>query len=139
MPEVVMSDVVIENKCVAIVQFGPSTVTSGMRPAEYYQVTIDPEYVSPSGEYIRFGKYTGDEIQGWQRIDAITICEILAHYPQEGDVALPLTTGPIVMKSAEYKYAVDTETTQTLRGSISQPSGIKESRDTAAPSSTDGV
>ena len=45
--------------------------------SEFYQVTIDPNMVSPSGEYIRFGQYHGDEIQGWQRVLTMTICEVL--------------------------------------------------------------
>lgn len=64
-------------KCAAIVQFGPPTDTSGFRPAEYFQVTIDPNMASPSGEFIRFGFYGGDEIVGWQRVEAMTVCEVL--------------------------------------------------------------
>lgn len=100
--EIEMAVKSIDKKCVAIVQFGPATTTSGMRPAEYYQVTIDPKYVSPSGEYIRFGQHPGDEIQGWQRIEAITICEILAWY--DGDkVEIPMTDGEVQFKVIDAK------------------------------------
>jgi len=68
-------------KCRAIVRFGPETPTSGMRPSEYYQVTIDPNMVSPDAKFIRFGQHDYDEIVGWQRIDAITVCEVLAETP----------------------------------------------------------
>lgn len=65
----------------AIVQFGPATPTSGMRPAEYYAVVIDPDMVSPDGKYIRFdGRVGENEIHGWQRIEAMTVCTVL----QEG-------------------------------------------------------
>ena len=90
MPELVPKE--ITGKCVAIVKFGPAGFdTDGMRPAEYYQVTIDPKWVSKSGDYIRFGMSTGDEIQGWQRIKALTVIEILAEYGSE--VAPEITTG----------------------------------------------
>jgi hypothetical protein len=72
-----MKGVEITEKVVAIVMFGPATDTSGFRPAEYYQVTIDPQQVSPSGKYIYFGANDGDQINGWQRLEAMTICEVL--------------------------------------------------------------
>lgn len=60
-----------------ILQFGPPAANSGMRAGEYFQVTIDPNMASPEGDYIRFGMREGDEIQGWQRIASMTICEVL--------------------------------------------------------------
>lgn len=71
-------------KCKAIVMFGPPTVNSGLRPATYYQVTIDPSKVSPNGDYIRFGMTPGDELVGWQKVDGITVCEILGEYNEDG-------------------------------------------------------
>lgn len=67
-------------RCRAIVMFGPATPTSGTKPATYYQVVIDPAMVSPSGNYIRFGTGEGDEIFGWQRVDALTVCEVLLKF-----------------------------------------------------------
>jgi hypothetical protein len=52
-----------------------------MRPAEYYQVTVDPDMSSIDGGFIRFGMYKGDEIVGWQRIEAMTVCEVLQETP----------------------------------------------------------
>lgn len=82
----------MENKCVAIVRFGPSGfATDGFRPGEYYQVTIDPNRVSPSGEFIRFGIHdqskdgAGDELCGWQRCDALCVVEVLGMW--DGDEA----------------------------------------------------
>jgi len=72
-----MVETVLAEKRLAIVIFGPATVTTGLRPAEYFQVTIDPNTCSPTGNYIRFGLYAGDEIVGWQRVDAMTIVEDL--------------------------------------------------------------
>jgi len=74
----------IEQKCVAIVKFGPAGfATDGFRPAEYYQVTIDPQKISPYGEFIRFGSNPGDEIMGWQRAAALTVVEILGFWDKE--------------------------------------------------------
>jgi hypothetical protein len=80
----------VKNKCVAIVRFGPSGFsTDGCRPGEYYQVTIDPARVSPSGEFIRFGIHggtqdvregLGDELCGWQRCEALCVVEILGEW-----------------------------------------------------------
>lgn len=68
----------ISERIVAIVRFGPGGFpTDGFRAGEYFQVTIDPEHISPSGEFIRFGNYQGDEIVGWQRCKAITLVEVL--------------------------------------------------------------
>lgn len=76
---------VFMKKCKAIVMFGPATDNDGLRPATFFQVTIDPAKVSPSGEYIRFGQSEGDEIIGWQKISALTVCEILGQYDEEGN------------------------------------------------------
>lgn len=72
-----MAPIDISEKTLAIVMFGPATPTSGMKAGEYYQVTIDPNAVSPSGDYIYFGMHNGDQINGWQRVEAITIAEVL--------------------------------------------------------------
>lgn len=78
----------IKEKIVAIVKFGPAGFPSdGTKAGEYFQVTIDPHLISPSGEFIRFGNNNGDEIIGWQRSEAITIVEILGSY---GDSDTPL-------------------------------------------------
>jgi len=74
----------VQSKCVAIVRFGPSGFeTDGLRAGEYYQVTIDPQKVSPSGEFIRFGTTQGDEIIGWQRCEALCVIELLGEW--DGD------------------------------------------------------
>lgn len=76
----------ITRKTRAIIMFGPPTETSGMRPAEYYQVVLDPNMVSPSGAYLRFDMtFQGGEMHGWQRIECLTVCEVLgsaAEYAQ---------------------------------------------------------
>jgi len=73
-----MDTVTLTKRTRAIVCFGPATPMSGMRAAEYYQVVIDPDMVSPGGDYIRFqGDQNGNEIHGWQRVGALTICEVL--------------------------------------------------------------
>ena len=73
-----MDTVTLGKRTRAIVCFGPATPVTGMRPAEYYQVVIDPDMASPGGDYIRFDSRTDEnEIHGWQRVGAITICEVL--------------------------------------------------------------
>lgn len=82
----------ITKKSVCIVKFGPAGFsTDGVRPAEYFQVTIDPRYVSKSGDYIRFGQTAGDEIIGWQRVGALTVVEVLAEF--EDDQPPAVVTG----------------------------------------------
>lgn len=82
----------ITRKSVAIVKFGPAGFdTDGLRPAEYFQVTIDPRYVSKSGDFIRFGQTAGDEILGWQRVAALTVVEVLAEF--DGDEPPAVVTG----------------------------------------------
>jgi hypothetical protein len=74
----------ITTKCVAIVRFGPSGLpTDGIKAGEYFQVTIDPDQCSPSGEFIRFGPSPGDEIVGWQRCEALCVVEVLGEW--DGD------------------------------------------------------
>ncbi len=77
----------ITRKLRAIIMFGPPTDHSGMRPAEYYQVTLDPNMVSPSGEFIRFDQtFQAGEIHGWQRIECLTVCEILGEADEYKEV-----------------------------------------------------
>jgi len=73
------SELEISEKTGAIIMFGPPSDHSGMRPAEYFQVTLDPNMVSPSGEFIRFDQLIqGGELHGWQRIACLTVCDVLA-------------------------------------------------------------
>lgn len=48
-----------------------------------YQVRIDPEKLSPSGDYIRFEHAENCEIHGWKRVDEIQILEVLQTVPVE--------------------------------------------------------
>jgi hypothetical protein len=86
MKDVQMKDVEITGRVRAIIQFGPATPVSGCRAGEYYQCTIDPNMVSPGGEFIRFDTVIqGGEVNGWQRIEALTVCEILGDAPEYKD------------------------------------------------------
>lgn len=91
----IMQDREITGRTRAIVCFGPATDMSGMRAGEYFQVTIDPNMISPGGDYIRFDSRLEDEIHGWQRRMAITICEVLAEEPPIEGVA-PITMREVV-------------------------------------------
>jgi hypothetical protein len=85
----------ITERIVAIVRFGPPTASDGFRPAEYYQITIDPQRFSPCGAFIRFGTYPGDEIMGWQRADCLYVMSEIAKWPDEIDnPALPWGRSP---------------------------------------------
>lgn len=67
--------------------FGPATPSAGMRAGTYYQVTLDPAMASPSGEFIYFDQSKpelANDIHGWQRIAALTVCEILGYYDENG-------------------------------------------------------
>jgi hypothetical protein len=73
-----MKPVEIDKRVRAIVQFGPATPVSGFRGGEYFQCVIDPNMVSPSGQFIRFdSSFQGGELHGWQRLESLTVCEIL--------------------------------------------------------------
>lgn len=96
-----MADMVVTGKTRAIVCFGPATPISGMRPAEYFQVVIDPEMVSPGGDYIRFDQRAAEnEIHGWQRVGAMTICEVLEEGPKH-ELGHTVTMRAIVKEAKE--------------------------------------
>lgn len=77
-------------KCVAIVSFKQDVDNAKLFEAlahpvprvVQYQVTIDPENLSPSGENIRFGE-NGDEIMGWVRVADVHLVELLAEWDGE--------------------------------------------------------
>lgn len=71
----------VNERIVAIVQFGPPVETDGLKPGQFFQVTIDPYKFSPDQEYIRFGAYPGDEIIGWQHADSIYVVSELIKFP----------------------------------------------------------
>ena len=83
-------DVAYTTKVRAIVKFGHAHPSMGQKAGEFYQVTVDPNMASPGGEFIRFGCYQGDEINGWQRIESMTVCEVLG----ESDAECVLTPAP---------------------------------------------
>ena len=68
----------IKEKVRALVLFGPPTDTSGFRGWEYFEVVLDPNMMSPSGEFIRLDQgFQPTEMHGWQRVKALTVCEVL--------------------------------------------------------------
>lgn len=83
-------------KCVAIVSFKQDVDNAKLFEAlahpvprvVQYQVTIDPERMSPTCEHIRFGKDeeghgAGDEIMGWVRVADVHLVELLAEWDGE--------------------------------------------------------
>lgn len=46
----------------------------------FYQVTIDPKEISPSGEFIYFGNTHGDGITGWRPLTDVIVEEVLGEY-----------------------------------------------------------
>lgn len=92
----------ITKKSVVIVRFGPGGFpTDGFKPAEYFQVTIDPRYVSKSGDFIRLGQTPGDEIVGWQRVAALTVVEVLAEFEDEQPPAIVTGHDSVTMNFLE--------------------------------------
>ena len=88
-----LANLEVSTRIIAIVKFGiAGLIADGFSAGEYFQVTIDPAKISPSGEFIRFGTYDGDEILGWQRLEAITVIEKLTEWPY-GDEAPLLKYG----------------------------------------------
>jgi hypothetical protein len=79
-----------EGKLVAICRFrddlGPVVPQN---PAVYFQVTIDPNKVSPSKRFIRFGDTQGDEVVGWQVREYIVVLEVLGVL-RDGITVVPL-------------------------------------------------
>lgn len=100
-----MKDRKFTAKTLAIVKFGPATDIDGMRPAEYYQVTIDPSQISPTGDFIRFGRNAGDEINGWQRCEAMTVVEVLGDWeeglPPHEQTFMNGTQGEVILRTIE--------------------------------------
>lgn len=101
MNEVSMSFQTFTNAFVAIVRFGPETPTGGLRPSEYYQVTIDPLMVSPNGEFIRFGQNPGDEITGWQRISCMTVLEKLGEWNDDEPPDMKIGADSVTFRTAD--------------------------------------
>jgi hypothetical protein len=101
MDEVSMSFKTFTNAFVAIVRFGPETPTGGLRPSEYYQVTIDPLMVSPNGEFIRFGQKPGDEITGWQRVSAMTVLENLGDWDGDNPPTMTIGADSVTFRTAD--------------------------------------
>jgi hypothetical protein len=90
----------VREKVVAIVQFGPGGFAAdGTTPGTYYQVTIDPQCISPSGKFVRFGHNQGDELIGWQRCEAMTIVEILGKWDGDAPVLRYGSQGVVPMLS----------------------------------------
>lgn len=80
-------------KCVAIVAFkrdidNAVLLESLSHPAPrivHYSVTLDPERVSPTGDFMRFGQWGdgkghGDEITGWVMHEDLVLFEVIAEW-----------------------------------------------------------
>ena len=67
-----------EHKYVAIVSF--NSMENIAPRTTYFQVTINPDHVSPDGLYIRFGDISGDEITGWVELEELDVHSILYEY-----------------------------------------------------------
>jgi hypothetical protein len=73
----------ITKKTVAVVKFNMPLTVVDTGPGKFFQVTIDPGKLSPTGKYIRFGNNPGDELVGWQLVEWIAIEEILGEWVNE--------------------------------------------------------
>lgn len=86
--------ITIAKPCDCIVTFAPEHGRP-MCHTVCYQVHIDPEKLSPSGEFIRFDQFREyekdgkrvrecvNEIHGWKRVDEILILEVLEEFEVE--------------------------------------------------------
>ena len=104
-----LTEVTITEKVHAIIMAGiPSD--SVHKWGTYYQCVIDPNMVSPGGAMIRFDQtFQGGEVHGWQRVNAITVCEILgtaAHYPKTPPDGYVAVEGATVTLRAVKSWAV---------------------------------
>lgn len=87
------AELTVDTKTVCIVVFRSQRHT-GQREI-HYQVTLDPELVSPSGQFIRLGRNHGDEIVGWQPIQELVIVEKLAEWVGDTMPELPKKQGAL--------------------------------------------
>lgn len=75
----------LERPILAIVRLAPENkekrdLAGVLTP--FYQVTIDPNAMSPSKEFIRFGGIHGDEITGWRPVTDIIVEEVIGQYKE---------------------------------------------------------
>ncbi len=98
---ITMSQRIFVEKTVVILKFGPATDMDGLRPAEFFQVTVDPAMASPSGEFIRFGSHPGDEIMGWQKASALTIVEELGPWNGEDKPAMKIGVANVTIRAVD--------------------------------------
>lgn len=54
-------------------------------PHVFYQIIVDPEKVSGSGQFIEFGQQ-GDQIVGWKPVESIEVHEILGEVIGQGKI-----------------------------------------------------
>lgn len=75
----------LERPILAIVRLAPENKEkrdlAGML-TPFYQVTINPQALSPSREFIRFGGIHGDEINGWRPVTDIIVEEVIGQYKE---------------------------------------------------------
>lgn len=81
----------LEKKSVCIVRFAAPIAISDVRPGLFFQCTIDPKEVH--GKFIRCGGSPGDELVGWQPVDFLRICEVIATYNDDGTLNKEVPTG----------------------------------------------
>ena len=79
---------------IALVTF--NSIEYGPNRAPYFQVTINPDHISPDGKYIRFGDISGDEIVGWVELEEIDIHSVLYDYP--ANISLHYTNQDVGMQ-----------------------------------------
>jgi len=63
----------VTQKTLAIVRF-----TENAGRIIHYQVTIDPDKMSPTGQFMRFGTHAADELTGWMPVAGLVLVEVLS-------------------------------------------------------------
>ena len=66
----------INSRVLAIIHFSEEEGRPMTRQV-YYQVVIDPDNLSPAGDYIRFNNTRHCEVHGWVALDSLVLDEIL--------------------------------------------------------------
>ncbi len=94
---------------------------AGRVPEVHYQVTLDPELVSPSGQYIRCGSHPGDEVIGWQPIGELVIVEKLAEWVGDNLPELPKQEGALSFDFERITDDVEAEAVMIVGGTVDLP------------------
>ena len=67
-------------------------------PSVFVQMCLAKNQISPSGNLIRLGEFSGDEVRGWTHVDALEIVEILGELSQDNVTVNPIQNETLKLK-----------------------------------------